>query len=207
MNYRSNTRTLSRSRPYLPVAVLAAVLFAHCLPVMLTAQKTARPAEWAKPLTKPGLPNLHQVTPQFYRGAQPSAQGMKQLHKLGIKTVINLRALHSDRDEIGSLPLRYEHIHFEPFLVEHDEVIRFLRIATDKSAQPIFLHCQHGADRTGMLTALYRIVVQGWSKERAITEMKKGGYGFHAIWQNLVQYIRRVNVAQLKADVVRPAGK
>lgn len=40
---------------------------------------------------------------------------------------------------------------------------------------------RHGSDRTGTMCALYRIAVQGWSKEDAIREMTAGGFGFHRI--------------------------
>src|SRR3977135_4498326 len=60
-----------------------------------------RPPEWAVKLSKPGLPNLHQVTTNLYRGAQPTAKGMAELKAMGIKTVIDLRAYHSDKDELG----------------------------------------------------------------------------------------------------------
>src|SRR2546422_5079098 len=41
-----------------------------------------RPVAWAAPLEKPGLPNLHRVTPTLFRGAQPSHKGMLQLEQM-----------------------------------------------------------------------------------------------------------------------------
>ncbi|MFW6163091.1 MAG: hypothetical protein ACODAJ_10005, partial [Planctomycetota bacterium] len=73
-----------------------------------------QPRQWATPIDKPGLPNLHQVSEDLYRGAQPTAEGMRQLKAMGVRTVINLRKLHSDRDEIGDTGLAYEHIYFNP---------------------------------------------------------------------------------------------
>jgi protein tyrosine/serine phosphatase len=68
------------------------------------------------------------------------------------------------------------------------------------------VHCQHGADRTGMMTAIYRIAMEGWSKDDAITEMTEGGYGFHAIWKDLVEYVRELDVERLKREAgVSPA--
>jgi len=32
-----------------------------------------RPAAWAQPIERPGLPNLHQVSDSLYRSAQPSS--------------------------------------------------------------------------------------------------------------------------------------
>src|ERR1700693_4973072 len=60
-----------------------------------------RPPEWAVKLSRPGLPNLHQGTTNLYRGAQPTSQGVAELKAMGIKTVINLRAFHSDNSELA----------------------------------------------------------------------------------------------------------
>ena len=154
--------------------------------------------KWAERIELPGLPNLHKVSDDLYRGAQPTAEGMKQLEKLGVKTVVNLRSLHSDRDEIKGTGLTYEHINMTPSNIEDKDVVRFLRIVTDGSRTPVFVHCQHGADRTGTMCAIYRIAEQGWSKDEAIEEMTKGGFGFHSIWQNLPDYINQVNIVEIK---------
>jgi protein tyrosine phosphatase (PTP) superfamily phosphohydrolase (DUF442 family) len=165
-----------------------------------------RPERWAKPVAKPGLPNLHRVSDVYFRGAQPSAEGMRELEKLGVKTVVNLRAVNSDRDELGDAKLAYEHISFKAWHAEDEDVVRFLRIVTAPERQPVFVHCQHGADRTGMMTAIYRIAMEGWSKDDAITEMTEGGYGFHAIWKDLVEYVRELDVERLKREAgVSPA--
>jgi hypothetical protein len=83
---------------------------------------------------------------------------------------------------------------------ERKEVIRFLQIVTDPGRTPVLVHCQHGADRTGTMCALYRIVVQGWTKEEAIQEMKEGGFGFHGVWINLSNWINELDMASIKED-------
>lgn len=155
---------------------------------------------WAEAMTLPGVPNLHRVSESLYRGAQPTAQGMEQLHQLGIKTIVNLRSFHSDRDELGTLALAYEHITMKTWHAEDKEVVRFLRIVTDESRTPVFVHCQRGADRTGTLCALYRVVVQGWTKDQAIVEMTQGGFGFYEGWQNLIEYVRHLDIEPIKAQ-------
>ena len=154
--------------------------------------------KWAERIELPGLPNLHKVSDDLYRGAQPTAEGMKQLKKLGIKTVVNLRSLHLDRDEIKDAGLAYEHINMTTWNTEDKDVIRFLQIAIDSNRTPVFVHCQHGADRTGTMCAIYRITIQGWSKNEAVEEMTKDGFGFHSIWQNLPDYINKVNIVEIK---------
>ncbi len=162
------------------------------------AARAKRPATWAQPLILPGCPNLHKVSESLYRGAQPSAEGMKQLKKLGIRTIVNLRSFHSDRDEIGDLDLNYEHITMKAWHPEDKEIIRFLKIVTDKSKTPVFVHCRYGADRTGTMCVVYRVAIQGWSKKDAIKEMKDGGYNFHGVWQNLLRYINKLDIEKMK---------
>jgi protein tyrosine phosphatase (PTP) superfamily phosphohydrolase (DUF442 family) len=187
-----NDETSTRQKPKSAGMVTAASGASQAAP--------RRPGRWARPVTKPGLPNLHRVSDMYFRGAQPNAEGMRELARMKVKTVVNLRAINSDRDEIGDEALAYEHISFKAWHAEDEDVLRFLRIVTDPERQPVFVHCQHGADRTGMMTAIYRIVVEGWSKDDAISEMTQGGYGFHAIWKDLVEYVRDLDVERLRKE-------
>jgi protein tyrosine/serine phosphatase len=166
-----------------------------------------RPASWAQPILLDGVPNLHQVSTNLYRSAQPTADGMRNLKRRGIETVVNLRAFHSDRDEIKDTGLGYEHIYMAAWHPERKEVVRFLQIATNPKRTPVLVHCQHGADRTGTMCALYRIAVQGWTKEEAIREMTKGGFGFHKVWKNLPHWIKELDIESIKRDAGMIAGK
>ena len=163
-------------------------------------QATNRPASWAQPLKLDGVPNLHKVSDNLYRSAQPTAQGMKNLKQMGIETVVNLRSFHSDRDEIGKTGLGYEHIYMKAWHPERKEVVRFLQIVTNPKRTPVLVHCLHGADRTGTMCALYRIAVQSWTKDEAIREMTEGGFNFHAVFDNLPEWIRKLDIESIKKD-------
>jgi protein tyrosine/serine phosphatase len=167
--------------------------------IALLAALALTNATWATPLDKPGLPNLHQVSATLYRGAQPTAEGMKHLERIGVKTVINLRSFNSDRPELAGTRLRYQHLWVKAWHPEDKEVVAFLRMVTDTNATPAFVHCQHGADRTGTMCAIYRIAVQGWTKDQALAEMTGGGFGYHTVWKNLITYIRNLDIDALKA--------
>lgn len=166
-----------------------------------------RPASWAQPLQKDGLPNLHQISPTLYRGAQPTAQGMRELQKMGIKTVLNLRAWHDDEDELEGTGLAAEDICFHTAHPEEEDVVKFLKIVNDPSKQPVFFHCKHGADRTGMMCAVYRVAMCGWSKDDAVKEMTTGGFGYHPIWKDVVKYVRELDATELRklASVPEPS--
>jgi len=169
--------------------------------VLGSEASTNRPAAWAQPVKLAGAPNLHKLDDTLYRSAQPTAEGMRNLERLGIKTVVNLRSFHSDRDEIKGTDLAYEHLYVKAWHPERKEVVRFLRTATDPKRGPVLVHCLHGADRTGTMCALYRIVVQGWTQEAAIDEMTRGGYGFHAIWKNLPDWIESLDIDAIRKEV------
>ena len=157
-----------------------------------------RPETWGQPVELAGVSNLYRVSGELYRGDQPSPQGMQNLKNLGLKTILNLRSFHSDRDEIGETGLAYEHITMKAWHPEEEDAVRFLKIVTDPKRAPVLVHCQHGADRTGTMVAVYRIAVQGWSKAEAIREMTEGGFGFHRTWSNLPKWIQKLNIDLIK---------
>ena len=157
----------------------------------------SRLAHWAVPMQVIGVPNLHKVSETLYRSAQPTAEGMANLKAMGIETVINLRSFHSDRHAIGDTGLGYEHLYMKAWHPEEIEAVRFLQIVTNPKRTPVLVHCQHGADRTGTLCALYRVAVQGWEKQQALEEMTKGGFGFHGIWKNLPRWFEDLDIASI----------
>jgi protein tyrosine/serine phosphatase len=116
---------------------------------------------------------------------------------MGIKTVINLRSFH--HDDIERASLAYVRVRMEAWDPEMGEIIRVMRILSDESGAPYFVHCQHGADRTGMTMAVYRMAVQGWRRDEAIREMTDGGYGFHPIWTGIPAFLRKLNVERIKS--------
>ena len=172
-----------------------------------------RPDTWAKPVyASPGLPNLHRVNATLYRSAQPTKDGFEflshQPHLWNddppIKTVLSLRAFDDDDDFLpATSPLRLEQIRFKTWHPENEDVVKFLRIVTTPSLQPVLVHCQHGSDRTGTMIAAYRVIIDGWSKDNAVREMTEGGFGFHAMWQNLISYIKKLDVDAIKAEVAK----
>ncbi len=170
------------------------------------AAEEARPWQWAQPLQLIGVPNLYQVTPQLYRGAQPDREGVINLKKLGIRTIINLRENFSDTDLVEDLDLDYYHFPMIPEMPDDQVAYQALNIIADASKQPVFIHCHQGADRTGALVALYRILQQGWSREDAITEMVEGGYHYHKVYYQLISWIALYDPNRVRPAVEIPAN-
>jgi len=158
----------------------------------------ARFSPSADPLQMEGVPNFHKISEDLYRSGQPTSEGLRNLKTLGIRTVVDLRWLHSDPGEIRGSGLKYEHINMTVLYPEESQAVKFLQIVTDKKMTPVLVHCQYGSDRTGIMCAIYRIAVQGWTKERALKEMVEGGFGFHGIWANLIQWVKKLDIRKIR---------
>ena len=142
--------------------------------------------------------NLEVVEPGvLLRSAQPGAGDIERLHRdYGVKTILSLR--HSE--DPGVLAYADAHgidwiiIKMKADVPPSDEQRDlFFDLASGKPVdldrnasvikkssraggvvafgRPLLLHCEGGADRTGILTALYRIEFQGWTVEEAKADM------------------------------------
>src|SRR5437660_286293 len=62
-------------------------------------------------LSVAGVPNSHRVNDLIFRGGQPTAQGLENLAKLGIKTVLDLRVSQNvatwEQKYVTRLGMRY----------------------------------------------------------------------------------------------------
>ncbi len=176
---------------YLCVLLVTFTLAYGYLGANTVRKRSVGSASWSSTVAAAGVPNLHRVDEGLFRSAQPTAEGMASLAALGIKTIVNLRHNHSDQSEIEGLPLVEKRICVNTWSIDADQARDFIRIATDEQSRPVLVHCQHGADRTGAMVALYRVLRHGWSDEDAIREMTGGGFGFHGIWMHLPDFVRR----------------
>ncbi|MCW9717530.1 tyrosine-protein phosphatase [Avibacterium sp. 21-599] len=62
------------------------------------------------------------------------------------------------------------------------------------NGRTVLVHCYHGADRTGIVLAMYRIIFENQTVEQARYEMKYGGYGHHPIWVNIDKLLNEKTV-------------
>ena len=183
------------------LAVLACPLFAQDAAVQTPPAVAARPAHWAEPIPLEGVPNLHRIAPTLYRSEQPTSLGMKNLEKLGIRTVINLRYFNDDHDEIKGTSLRAERTKILTWRIGDKHVIEVMNMLKKTENGPFLIHCQHGADRTGLMSAMYRILEQGWTPDEALQELTDGGFGYHSMWKNIIEYVKSVDVESLRAAI------
>ena len=163
-----------------------------------TNNARVRPPTWAQPVIGTQLENLHCVTPYIYRSSQPSAKDLKQTHeKLGIRSVLSLREYHRSDDEAAGLPLQVYRIKMNAGHVDAVAVKQALNIIKT-APKPILIHCWHGADRTGLVIAAWRIAEQKWSVDDAIDELKNGDYGYHeSVFPGIIEWIRSDGVSRI----------
>ena len=142
------------------------------------------------------IPRFHQVSPGIYRGGQPKPEGFEWLKRQGFKTIINLRREHDERKQIATLGLNYVYLPLDA----RDEIPMntlqtFLDALTDPARQPVYVHCQRGADRTGFMVGVYRVEKEGWSAKRAYSEARDIGmrWWYRGLKRQLYEYEERIH--------------
>lgn len=185
------------ARFLLPVACWFTVL-SGCVQADTQASTVTvtRLAQWARPVDV--RMNLYQIDALLLRSQQPKHKNLALLNELGIRTVISFRQWHTDEALLSDSSIAHVNIPIYSGNIRDTEVIAALNaIMHARQNGPVLIHCWHGADRTGLISAMYRIIYQGWSKEAAIQEMIHGDYGFHSIWSNIQHYIQNADIAGL----------
>jgi protein tyrosine/serine phosphatase len=174
----------------------------HHLKSTASATAAQLPATWATSEYSEHLKNFYKIDDKVYRSAQPDKKGFRELKKLGIRNVLSLRDYHSDDDGNDS-GLNLYRVKMEAGDITTEKVVEALRIIRN-SEGPVLIHCWRGSERTGLVSAMYRIVFQGWSKDEAIDELMHGGYGYHFLYSNIPDFIRQVNIEEIKRQVYVP---
>ncbi len=147
-------------------------------------------------LNLPGLANVGRVAPGVLRGAQPGRDGYATLKALGVRTVIDMRTTESENAPVEAAGMRAVAIPIE--MTRNglkEKVDRVVALMADPANQPVYVHCRHGQDRTGIVVAAYRMKEQGWSLADAEAEMQ--AFGFNDVWVNFKKFIRQYG-AELK---------
>lgn len=129
----------------------------------------------------PRIKNFRKINDWLFCGGQPSLEQIDELKLLGIKTILclrwnprvivdeRIRAQQADI-EFYSIPLNYV-----LYPTRNEERILF-DLLDNESCHPVFIHCKHGCDRTGMFLAFFRIAREGWTAAQAYEEMVRNGH-------------------------------
>jgi protein-tyrosine phosphatase len=139
---------------------------------------------WAAAAVADGVPirRFAQVSQGIARGGRPERIGLEAVARMGFKTDLDLEddrgAVEREAQSARELGLHMISMPMSGFWVPNDaEVGQIISILADPNNYPIFVHCQHGEDRTGLIVGLYRVFVEHWSRQDAYEEMR--AHGFH----------------------------
>ena len=170
--------------------------------------------------------NFSKVNEGIYRGARlTSIEAAHYLKSINVKTVINLQGgdLSSDigiiipwaepgerpeviaqeKADVLSAGLSFINVplnSLEAVTKDEDvEIDQILDIMSIKENQPVFIHCEHGADRTGLLVALFRVKYEGVNVEAARVEWINNGHNkLHRIFTGGLDEYYYAKVKQYK---------
>jgi len=156
----------------------------YCIPVSFTGIRPMNKRE----------EEVIRVDDNYYRGGRPTIydkqgqldtselKNLKEIHK--IKTIIDLRGegfeitgVAKENELAESIGLKHIPIpmsYSEP--PSYRKIEQFFKILNNPDNWPVYVHCYQGKDRTGSMTALYRIDKYGWSSEKAYNEMIEMGH-------------------------------
>jgi protein tyrosine/serine phosphatase len=145
------------------------------------------------------LPNFHTVAPGIYRGGAPTDDGLRKLKAMGVKTIVDLRiapkTVKKEGQEARAMGFNWINLPMGAEAPTTKEVKTMMATFQSASPQnPVYVHCQHGADRTGCMVGVYRVTHDHWTYDQAFKEMRK--YGFNPRWVNLSNTVRRHAASQ-----------
>jgi protein tyrosine/serine phosphatase len=119
--------------------------------------------------------NRHRLGAQAWRSAQPAPHQIAALCRLGLRTVVNLRgARYCGSYWLEQQACRRHGVELVDFQIRSRAAptkaeLLGARDLLHAVAYPMLLHCKSGADRAGLMSALYMIVREG----RPVAEAKE----------------------------------
>jgi len=122
--------------------------------------------------------NTHEVAPgKMWRSYQPSPAKLKQWKARGIRTVINLRGDKPSGyyflEEETCKKLKLDLVTFRVYSRDapSKEILHGARALFDRIAYPAIMHCKSGADRAGLMAALFLFFHEGVPLDQAMGQL------------------------------------
>ncbi len=110
----------------------------------------------------------------LYRGGQPTLMALWLLARVfKVRLVINLREDFKENEKLYGMDEVRILIPPRTNLPTLEQCQEFLRLVRDDSNRPVLAHCKVGANRTGFMIALWRVIEEGWPIDDALSEMAR----------------------------------
>jgi len=135
------------------------------------------------------------VAPGVWRGHAPWLRGhYRQLREMGFQAVLDIRgnqprASARERRRLERMGIIYLRVpmRFGPAIEGSGE--RVLAALQNPPALPMYVHCNVDKDRSSAVIGVYRVRLQGWSREAAIEEAN--AFGIRRVFVGLNRYLRQ----------------
>ncbi len=136
-------------------------------------------AQGIQRLTVPGINNFWRVDSTVSTGGTITSREMAipELKRRGIRSVINLAGgpeAEAERAAVESGGMKYFLFAINPQTLDPAPVGPFLEATKDRANYPLFIHSGNG-HRAAMAWMIKRVVVDGWTVERAGIEAASDG--------------------------------
>jgi len=152
------------------------------------------------------LPLFRRVDEHYMRGSQPARGGIATLSQLGVKTLVDLRSIYDHTDDVRAAAevagLGYQWVPMSVWNPPTDEEAnQFVSLVMDSSKAPFFVFCADGLNRTGEMTAIYRVAHDDWSVEKALEEADELGFNpyYYTLRNYVWDYARKFRPASVPA--------
>jgi uncharacterized protein (TIGR01244 family) len=141
------------------------------------------------------IDKFFRVNEQVCTGAQPTRDQLAGLKADGVRGIINLREPeeHNVEEEAAlarDLGLLYVSIPVRTTAPKDEQVDAFLKAIDDPNIFPLFIHCGSG-NRVGAFWMIRRVLVDGWTLEKAEEEAKQIGMKSPNLRDFALDYLRR----------------
>jgi protein tyrosine phosphatase (PTP) superfamily phosphohydrolase (DUF442 family) len=136
-------------------------------------------AQGIERLTVPGINNFWRVDATVSTGGTITSREMAipELKKRGIRSVVNLAGgpeAEAERAAVEQAGMKYFLFAIDPMTLNPAPADRFLAASRDRANYPLFIHSGNG-HRAAMAWMIKRVVVDGWTIERAGIEAASDG--------------------------------
>ena len=121
--------------------------------------------------------NLHEVRPGVWRSNQPSPGRVHAAADMGVKTVVNLRGARADggwrleKEACDARGVALVDFAIRSRAVPDRGTVLAARELFRTVEYPILMHCKSGADRTGIMAALYLLLMEGGTAADAARQL------------------------------------